>query len=146
MLFLIVDNSRFNVRLIHVCFDMKVATCSSLVEQVFFQSFSEKHEFEHNFTCFCNLLQSWSLILLADFRQSLTNYQIVGSFRFGPGFLPGILSFFSRMGESRIYCCANFYCYANFSVVFRPNFGGGEIVSEGDCFRRKKKARVNKSN
>ena len=34
-------------------------------------------------------------------------------------FLPGI---FFRGGK--IYCCASFFCYANFSIVFGPNFGG----------------------
>ena len=35
--------------------------------------------------------------------------------------------FFSGGG---IYCHSNFYCYANFSIVFEPNFGGAK-VSEG---------------
>ena len=36
--------------------------------------------------------------------------------------------------EGGIYWHANFYCYANFSIVFRPNFkgeksgGGGELL------------------
>ena len=41
------------------------------------------------------------------------------------GFLLGIFS-----GE--IYCYANLFCYANFSIVFGPNFrGGGQTVSGG---------------
>ena len=43
-----------------------------------------------------------------------------------PGFLPGI---FFRGGK--IYCYANFVCHANFSIVFGPNFGGGQTASGG---------------
>ena len=42
------------------------------------------------------------------------------------GFLSGI--FFEEGGK--IYCCANFFCYANFSIIFGPNFRGAK-VSEG---------------
>ena len=38
-----------------------------------------------------------------------------------PGFLPG---FFSGWG-GKIYCYANFFRYANFSIVVGPNFRGG---------------------
>ena len=36
---------------------------------------------------------------------------------------------FFRVGK--IYCYANFYHYANFSIVFEPNFGGGQTASGG---------------
>ena len=37
--------------------------------------------------------------------------------------------FFWEGGKT--YCYANFYCYANISIVFRPNFGGEAKVPEG---------------
>ena len=36
---------------------------------------------------------------------------------------------FFRVGK--IYCYANFFHYANFSIVFGPNFGGGQTASGG---------------
>ena len=42
------------------------------------------------------------------------------------GFLPGIFS-----GGGKIYFYANFFCYANFSIVFKLNFRGGQTASGG---------------
>ena len=48
-----------------------------------------------------------------------------------PDLFPGIFS------EGKVYCYANFFCCANFSIVFGPNFWGGgksirgRIASEG---------------
>ena len=39
---------------------------------------------------------------------------------YAPGSLPGISS-----GGGKIYCNANLFCYANYSIVFVLNFGGG---------------------
>ena len=36
---------------------------------------------------------------------------------------------FLRVGK--IYCYANFFHYANFSIVFGPNFGGGKLPQGG---------------
>ena len=33
------------------------------------------------------------------------------------------------LGGGKIYCYANFFRYANFSIVFGPNFGGGGTAS-----------------
>ena len=35
----------------------------------------------------------------------------------------------------KIYSYANFFCYANFSIVFGPNFGGAEVCEGGNCPR-----------
>ena len=40
------------------------------------------------------------------------------------GFLPGIFS----GGGGKIYCYANFYRYANFCIIFGPNFRGGKSL------------------
>ena len=45
------------------------------------------------------------------------------------GFLPGI---FSGGEGGKISCNANFFCYANFSIVFKPIFLGG-----ANCLREK---------
>ena len=39
-------------------------------------------------------------------------------------------NFFWGGGGGKIYCYANFFCHANFSIVFGPNFRGAK-VSEG---------------
>ena len=43
------------------------------------------------------------------------------------GFIPGIF-----LGGAKMYCYASIFCYANFSIVFGPNFKGEAKVSEGD--------------
>ena len=35
----------------------------------------------------------------------------------------------------KIYCYANLFCYANFSVVFGPNFGGCKSLWGANCLR-----------
>ena len=45
--------------------------------------------------------------------------------------LPQSLAFFQGFfrGGGKIYCNANFFCYANFSIIFKPFFwGGGQIA------------------
>ena len=44
------------------------------------------------------------------------------------------LAFFQEFfqgGGGKIYCYANFFCYANLSIVFGPNFGGGKLSERG---------------
>ena len=42
------------------------------------------------------------------------------------GFLSGFFS-----GGGKIYCFSNFYCYANFSIIFGPNFTGDKGLAGG---------------
>ena len=43
-----------------------------------------------------------------------------------------MLAFFQESFQgSRIYCYPNFFCYANFSIVFGPNFRGGQKSLRG---------------
>ena len=46
-------------------------------------------------------------------------------------FLPGN---FSGRGS---YCHVNFFCYANFSIVFKPIFWGEGQIPEANCLREK---------
>ena len=42
------------------------------------------------------------------------------------------LAFFQEFfSGGKIYCYENFFCYANLSIIFRPNFKGAK-VAEGE--------------
>ena len=45
------------------------------------------------------------------------------------GILPEIFS------EGKIYCFANFFCCANFSIAFGSRFGEAKVSEGGDCMR-----------
>ena len=45
--------------------------------------------------------------------------------------------FLSGIFSGGIYCYANFFCYAIFSVVFKPIFLGGEANSRGKLLEGK---------
>ena len=47
-----------------------------------------------------------------------------------------MLAFFQKFfSGGKIHCYANFFCYANFSIVFEPNFGGGQKSLRGQNAR-----------
>ena len=39
-------------------------------------------------------------------------------------------------GGGKMYCFANFFCYADFSIVFGPNFRGTKVSEGAHCLRR----------
>ena len=62
---------------------------------------------------------------MLELQKLLINYSNKGVSL--PGFLHG--TFFRGEG-GKIYCYGNF-CYSNFSIVFRPNFRGGQKSLKG---------------
>ena len=44
-----------------------------------------------------------------------------------------------------IYCYANFFCYADFSIVFGTNFEGQKSLREGKCLRGRSPSPVEES-
>ena len=50
----------------------------------------------------------------------MSSFRLKSKLARSTGFLPGIFS-------AKIYCFVNFYCYAKFSIVFRPDFKGAKV-------------------
>ena len=63
----------------------------------------------------------------------IKQYVIDSNFTCAPTFLDLLTWLSSRnfFRVGKIYCYANFFHYANFSIVFGPNFGGGQTASGG---------------